>query len=38
MKSIVWNIRGIANFPSRLALKRLIMKDKPGIILIGYHE
>jgi hypothetical protein len=35
MKCLFWNIRGIANSPSRIALKRLIVKYKPDIILIA---
>src|ERR1044072_1065756 len=35
MKSLFWNIRGIANHPSRLALKRLITSHKPDLIFIA---
>jgi len=32
---IYWNIRGIANAPSRLALKRLILKHKPDFVFVA---
>jgi len=35
MKSLYWNIRGIANSPSRLALKRLILLHKPDFIFLA---
>lgn len=35
MKCLFWNIRGIANSLTRLALKRFIIKHKPKIILIA---
>jgi len=35
MKIIYSNIRGIANTPSRVALKRLILNNKPDFILIS---
>jgi exonuclease III len=35
MKCIFWNIRGLANSPSKLALKRLILKNKPNFIFIA---
>lgn len=35
MKCLFWNIRGLANSPTRLALKRLIVLHKPDIILIA---
>ena len=35
MKCLYWNIRGLANNPSRLALKNLILKEKPDIVLIA---
>lgn len=35
MKCVFWNIRGIANSPTRLALKRLIVKHNPDIIIIA---
>lgn len=35
MKVIFWNIRGIANTPSRLALKRLILLNNPDFIFIA---
>jgi hypothetical protein len=34
MKCVFWNIRGLANSPSRLALKRIISTNQPDIILI----
>jgi hypothetical protein len=35
MKCIFWNIRGLANSPSKLALKRLILKNKPSFVFIA---
>jgi exonuclease III len=35
MKCIFWNIRGLANSPSKLALKRLIVKNKPSFVFIA---
>lgn len=35
MKVLYWNIRGVANSPSRLALKRLILVNKPDLVLIA---
>lgn len=35
MKCLYWNLRGIANSPSRLALKNLIIANKPDIICIA---
>jgi hypothetical protein len=35
MKVLFWNIRGLANAPSKLALKRLINQNQPDIILIS---
>lgn len=35
MLALYWNIRGIANTPSRLALKRLINLHKPDLIFIA---
>ena len=35
MKILFWNIRGIANTPSRLALKRLIILNNPDFIFIA---
>jgi hypothetical protein len=35
MKTLYWKIRGLANPPSRLALKRLIIVNKPDIVLIS---
>lgn len=35
MKFVFWNIRGITNSPSRLALKRIILSQRPDIILIA---
>jgi hypothetical protein len=34
MKILYWNIRGIANSPSRLVLKRLILANKPDFVFI----
>lgn len=34
MKLLYWNIRGIVNSPSRLALKRLITKNKSDFVFI----
>jgi len=34
MKCLYWNIRGLANSPSRLALQNLLSKHKPHIIII----
>jgi len=35
MKCLYWNIKGIANRPSRLALKNLIVNNKPNFIFIA---
>jgi hypothetical protein len=35
MKSLYWNIRGLANQPSRLALSRLILLHKPDLVFIA---
>jgi hypothetical protein len=35
MKCIVWNARGLANSPTRLALKNIIQQHKPDIILLS---
>ncbi|XP_058754283.1 uncharacterized protein LOC131627441 [Vicia villosa] len=35
MKSLYWNIRGIANPPSRLVLKRLLKNHKPDFLFIA---
>lgn len=35
MKCLYWNIRGLANSPSRLALKNLITAHKPHIVIIS---
>jgi hypothetical protein len=35
MKCIVWNARGLANSPTRLALKNIIQQHKPNIILLS---
>ena len=35
MKCLYWNIRGLANHPSRLALKNLILANKPNFIFIS---
>ena len=34
MKCLYWNIKGIANSPSRLALKNLLLAYKPNLIFI----
>jgi exonuclease III len=34
MKCLFWNIRGIANTPSKLALKRFINVHNPDIVVI----
>jgi hypothetical protein len=35
MKGLYWNIRGIANKASKLALRRLISTNKPDFIIIS---
>ena len=35
MKCVYWNTRGLANSPTRLALKKLIKQHKPDIILLS---
>jgi len=35
MKMLYWNIRGIANFPSRLALRRLLITNKPDFVFLA---
>jgi len=35
MNFLYWNIRGISNTPSRLALRRLISKNKPDFIFLA---
>src|SRR4051812_16705114 len=35
MKCVFWNIRGLANSPSRLALKRIIISHKPDFVFIA---
>jgi len=35
MKSLYWNAWGLANYPSRLALKRLILLNKPDFVFIS---
>jgi hypothetical protein len=35
MKCIYWNIRSLADSPSRLALQNLILQHKPHIIIIS---
>jgi ribonuclease HI len=35
MKCIAWNARGLANSPTRLALKKIINDHKPDIILLA---
>jgi hypothetical protein len=34
MKCIYWNTRGLANSPSRLALKKMISQHNPDVILL----
>jgi exonuclease III len=35
MKILYWNIRGVANSPSRLALKRLVSNNNPDFVFIA---
>ncbi|GAU50480.1 hypothetical protein TSUD_409650 [Trifolium subterraneum] len=35
MKILYWNIRGVANSPSRLALKRLVVNNNPDFVFIA---
>jgi hypothetical protein len=35
MKSLYWNTRGLANSPTRLALKKLINQHKPDFVFIS---
>jgi hypothetical protein len=35
MKCIFWNLRGLANSPTRLALKRFIIQHNPDFVLIS---
>ncbi|XP_058756625.1 uncharacterized protein LOC131629842 [Vicia villosa] len=35
MKSLFWNVRGLANSSSRLALKRLISSNKPDLVFVA---
>jgi exonuclease III len=35
MKCLYWNIRGITNTSSRLALRRLIIVEKPDLVLVA---
>jgi len=35
MKIRYWNVRGIANSPTRLALKRILLKHKPDLVLLS---
>jgi len=35
MKILYWNVRGIANSPTKLAIKRLITQNKPDILVIA---
>jgi hypothetical protein len=35
MKCLYWNVRGLANSPTRLALKRLVINNSPDIIIIA---
>lgn len=34
MKSLYWNVRGLANAPSRLALKRFLNVHKPDFFAL----
>lgn len=34
MNCVFWNVRGIVNSPSKLALKRLIISNKPDFVFI----
>jgi hypothetical protein len=35
MKILLWNVRGLANSPSKLALKRFILLHKPDLLFIS---
>jgi exonuclease III len=35
MKILYWNIRGIANTPSKLALRNIISSNNPDVILLA---
>jgi hypothetical protein len=35
MKLLYWNLRGIANTPTRLALQRLLLLHKPDLLFIA---
>jgi exonuclease III len=35
MKILYWNVRGLANSPTRLALKNLLIAHKPDIVVIS---
>lgn len=35
MKCLYWNIRGIVNSPTRLALQRILLQQKPDFLLIA---
>lgn len=35
MKCIYWNARGLANPPTRVALKRFILQHRPDVILLS---
>jgi hypothetical protein len=35
MKCFYWNVRGLANSPTKLALKNLILVNKPDLFFIA---
>jgi len=35
MKCFYWNLRGLANSPTKLALKKLLVKNKPNICFLS---
>jgi hypothetical protein len=35
MKCFYWNTRGLANSPTRLALKNFVLQHKPDIVLLS---
>lgn len=35
MKSLFWNLRGLANSPARLALKRFLLLYKPDFCFVS---
>jgi hypothetical protein len=35
MKCLYWNVRGLANAPSRLALEKLILQNKPDFVFVS---